>query len=430
MTGGQGEPSGVDHTAPVWFGGDTPRQSAPPGLGAAGGSTVSGGAPGGAPSHGRGRGGLVLLVVAVLVLALTGLGTYAVTQATGDDTSPPTAATSEGEPSATSEADPAPVQQGDAEDPDWTATAEAVSPSVVAITVRGQGGAAQGSGVIYDDEGLILTNNHVVESGENGRITVTLADGRTYDATIVGRDPATDLAVVGIDNPPEDLNPIEFGDSEALEVGQPVMAIGNPLGLAGTVTTGIVSAVDRPVSTGARQSGPGDSQLVVTNAIQTSAAINPGNSGGALVTGGGLLVGINSSIATLGATQGSPEGNIGIGFAIPVNMARMIADQLIATGKADHSFLGIVPEPGTAQVGEAVRAGAQVGSVVEGSPAATAGLRTGDLIIAIDGEPVRSAISLVAHIRERPIDNEVALTVIRDGQRQELSATLAARPSD
>src|SRR5665647_2127946 len=240
-----------------------------------------------------------LVTVAVLAAILTSTGTYAVTRVDGT-----TAPTAQAGSSATTSA--APVVQADASAPNWSVTAAAVSPSVVAISVTSGQSGGQGSGVIFDTQGHILTNNHVVAAGgQNSQITVTLNDKRTYDATVVGTDPTTDLAVVKLTNAPSDLKAIALGDANALTVGEPVMAVGNPLGLAGTVTTGIVSALNRPVTTSDQQQGDPTQQQsaadpVVTNAIQTSAAINPGNSGGALVNASGQLVGINSAIASLG----------------------------------------------------------------------------------------------------------------------------------
>ena len=342
---------------------------------------------------------------------------------------------------------PAPVIQASNNNPDWTATAKAVSPSVVSITVTSQQAQGQGSGVIIDAKGHILTNNHVATgAGTGATITVSLSDARTYDATIVGTDPTTDLAVLSITNPPSDLTPISIGSSDALAVGQPVMAVGNPLGLAGTVTTGIVSALNRPVTTAASESSPsqgsqgqngqgqnGQSQDqsndVVTNAIQTSAAINPGNSGGALVTASGQLVGINSSIASLGASSsGAQSGSIGIGFAIPVKEAKSIADQLIATGSAKHAYLGVSAKDTTVTANGSKRAGALIDSLSAGTPAAAAGFKKGDAVIAIDGNSIESSKSLVATIHEYSVGEKVTVTVIRGGAKQDLQVTLAARP--
>ena len=341
--------------------------------------------------------------------------------------------------------DNGPVVQADAANPNWTATAAAVAPSVVAITVTTGQGVAQGSGVIIDAKGHVITNNHVVTGAGSGtNITVTLNDGRSYKAKVAGTDPSTDLAVITIAGAPDDLKPIAIGDSEALKVGDPVMAVGNPLGLAGTVTTGIVSALNRPVTTQAEDDSSGsdpfgggnpfsqgrqgsESNAVVTNAIQTSAAINPGNSGGALVNASGQLVGINSSIASLGS--GGQSGSIGIGFAIPVNEAKNIASQLIDKGTAQHAFLGVTSRDGTASDGTSQRAGAQIVEVSSGTPAAEAGLKSGDVVVKVDGDPVGSSESLVASIRERSVGDKVSLTILRDGKQQNLTATLAAKPA-
>jgi putative serine protease PepD len=369
--------------------------------------------------------------VAALTAALASGGTYAATQLGSQETQTPTASSSSSLGRGT---ETAPVSQSNPQSPNWTATAAAVSPSVVAIKTD----SGEGSGVVIDDSGHVLTNNHVVAGAE--KLTVTLSDGRTFKARIQGTDPSTDLAVVTIEGAPDDLEPISIGDSDALKVGDPVMAVGNPLGLAGTVTTGIVSALNRPVTTSAaeqqqpqspfgnNQPQQSSSEPVVTNAIQTSAAINPGNSGGALVDAGGRLVGINSSIASLGSSGGT-SGNIGIGFAIPVKEAASIAEQLIEDGTAEHAYLGVTPVDGSASDGNATRAGAQVRTVGGGTPAAKAGLQQGDVITQVNGEPVDSAESLVAHIREHSVGDTVKLTVLRDDKSQEISATLAAVPA-
>jgi putative serine protease PepD len=312
---------------------------------------------------------------------------------------------------------------------------------VVAIKVTSGQGGGQGSGVIFDTKGHILTNNHVVAAGGAGsKLSVTLNDKRTYDATIVGTDPSTDLAVIKLTNAPDDLRAIALGDANAIKVGDQVMAVGNPLGLAGTVTTGIVSALNRPVTTSDQQQQQGDptqqqpqtsGEPVVTNAIQTSAAINPGNSGGALVNSGGQLIGINSAIASLGSSSGSSSqsGNIGIGFAIPVNEARSIADQLISSGKATHPYLGVASKDGVVAFGAAKRAAAVLTNVVSGTPADKAGLQANDAIIAVDGDSIDGSLSLVAQVRERAVGDKVTITVLRDGQSKDISVTLVAKPS-
>jgi len=372
--------------------------------------------------------------VALLAAVLASGGTYAATQLGGQGTATATTPAASTTTSSNQNSSPT-VVQGNAAAPDWGAVAAAVTPSVVSIDVTTQQGSGAGSGVVFDDSGHILTNNHVVEGASgNGSLTVTLNDGRTFSATVVGTDPSTDLAVIKLTNAPKDLTPITLGDSETLKVGDPAMAVGNPLGLSGTVTTGIISALNRPVSTGTSSESPlGQQQStgdeVVTNAIQTSAAINPGNSGGALVNGKGELIGINSSIASLGQSQGSQSGNIGIGFAIPVKEAKSIADQLIKTGKAEHAFLGVSTRDTVVADGSAKRAGAQVASVSSGTPAANAGIKNGDVIIAVDGQRVDSATALVAQIREMTAGDKTSLTIIRDGSRQDVSVTLAVKPA-
>jgi putative serine protease PepD len=370
--------------------------------------------------------------VALLAAVLASGGTYAATQLAGQGTGTTPAATATTSPNQNSSPT---VVQGNASAPDWTAVAAAVSPSVVSIDVTTQQGSGAGSGVVFDKSGHILTNNHVVgDATGNGAITVTLSDGRTYGATIVGTDASTDLAVIKLTNGPKDLTPITLGDSESLKVGDPAMAVGNPLGLSGTVTTGIISALNRAVSTGTASESPRGQQQasgneVVTNAIQTSAAINPGNSGGALVNSKGELIGINSSIASLGQSQGSQSGNIGIGFAIPVKEAKSIADQLIRSGKAEHAFLGVSTRDTVVTDGSAKRAGAQVVSVSSGTPAANAGLKNGDVVIAVDGQRVDSATALVAQIREMTAGDKTKLTIIRGGSRQDVEVTLAVKPA-
>ncbi|HEU4331551.1 MAG TPA: trypsin-like peptidase domain-containing protein [Lapillicoccus sp.] len=392
-------------------------------------------APKAKPNRGLGQ----MTAVAILAAALASGGTYAATRYASPAPSSSPAATTQSNGSTSPQ-----VIQGNAAAPDWTATAKAVAPSVVSISVQSGQAEGQGSGVIIDNKGHIITNNHVATgAGSNATINVTLNDGRTYDAKIVGTDPSTDLAVLMLNNPPSDLVPMSIGDSSQLVVGQPVMAIGNPLGLSGTVTTGIVSALNRPVTTQAAEGNQGQqgqgqlpglqqqqgtSDTVVTNAIQTSAAINPGNSGGALVTADGKLIGINSSIASLGSSGGGQSGNIGIGFAIPVNEAKSIADQLIATGTAQHAYIGVSAGDTTVTDGSSKRQAALIQSVSDGTPAAQAGLKAQDAVIAIDGKPIDSSEALVANIHEHKVGDTVTITVIRGSQKQDIQVTLAARP--
>ncbi|WP_392544352.1 trypsin-like peptidase domain-containing protein [Oryzobacter telluris] len=431
-----GQPAGGAPTAPIPqppYGAQPPYSPtghvpAPP-QGPFGPSGPTG--PQGSPSPRSGRRRTAeLTAVAVLAALLSSGGTVAAVRLFPETTSTPST-TSSSTPLGRG-TDTAPVVQADASAPNWTATAAAVTPSVVSITATSQQGGAQGSGVIIDAKGHVLTNNHVVSGAQ--KLTVTLSDGRTFDAEVRGTDPSTDLAVITISGAPSDLEPVAIGDSDALKVGDPVMAVGNPLGLSGTVTTGIVSALNRPVRTEGESSSQdpfqqSQTEPVVTNAIQTSAAINPGNSGGALVNAAGQLVGINSSIASLGSSSSGQSGNIGIGFAIPVSEATTIARQLIDSGTATHAYLGVTPKDGSASDGSGSMAGAEVTSVGDGTPAAQAGLKVGDVITAVDGERVESADSLVGHIRERSAGAQVKLTVLRDGKSTQVTATLVAKPS-
>ena len=323
------------------------------------------------------------------------------------------------------------VVQGSSSAPDWTATASAISNSVVSITVTTGNGGGEGSGVVVDSNGDIVTNNHVVsDAASGGQLTVSMGN-KTYDAKVVGSDPSTDLAVIRVTNPPESMKPMRFANSSKLTVGAPVMAVGNPLGLSGSVTTGIISALNRPVTTMSRDdsddvlgSYDSSSGVVVTNAIQTSAAINPGNSGGALVNANGELVGINSSIASLPSADRSQSGNIGIGFAIPSNLAKSVADQIIRTGKVTHAFLGIsVRDAAAVKAGVKVR-GAGIATVIPSSAADKAGLRRGDVITRIDDTDIASGESLVGLIRSFKAGQKAKISYIRGSQEGTVDVTM------
>lgn len=378
------------------------------------------------PRRGKGiRAGTVALVT-LLAAGVGGLSGWAVSSQTGATPAAIASASASSAPSATVTK----VAQANASNPDWTATAKAVSDSVVSITVRTSQGTGAGSGVVLDAKGDIVTNNHVVSAGGGGgTISVGLGD-KSYQASVVGTDASTDLAVIRLKQIPKELTQIDFADSDKLAVGAPVMAIGNPLGLSGSVTTGIISALNRPVTTSSSEQSSGSSDgVVVTSAIQTSAPINPGNSGGALVNAEGQLIGINSSIASLSSSSsGSQSGSIGIGFAIPANQVRNITDQLIATGSARHAYLGITSEDGTATVNGVTTSGAEVASVQAGSPAAGADLREGDVIIAMDSTNVISGESLVGLVRARKVSEQITLTLVRGGSQQQVKVTLAAAP--
>ncbi|ANC31273.1 S1C family serine protease [Isoptericola dokdonensis] len=336
-----------------------------------------------------------------------------------DDDAPASSLAEVGAPEQT---EAAPVASSTDQNPDWQAVTAAVAPSVVAIQVSSQAGGSEGSGVIIDDAGHVVTNNHVVAGAADGSVQVTLSDGRLFEATIVGTDPTTDLAVVQLVDAPDDLQPATVGDSDAVQVGDSVLAVGNPLGLANTATTGIVSALDRPVAA----SGEDGSDVVVTNAIQIDAAVNPGNSGGPLFDAQGRVIGITSSIATMSDGSGQ-SGSIGLGFAIPANLATTVSQQLIEDGTAEHAFLGVTLGDASATADGVTRRGAEVGEVTAGSPAADAGLQAGDVVVAIDDDPVNGAESLTAYVRERTAGEQATVTYVRDGQTQTVDVTFAVR---
>ncbi|WP_220458035.1 MULTISPECIES: S1C family serine protease [unclassified Actinotalea] len=312
--------------------------------------------------------------------------------------------------------------------PDWVAVAEEVEPTVVAIDVRTASGGGAGSGVMLGEPGRVVTNHHVVAGAVDGGVVVTLHDGRMYQAEIVGTDEATDLAVLRLVHPPDDLRVAELADSDAVRVGQPVAAIGNPLGLSNTLTTGTVSALDRPTTTVQQAQSPGEQAVAsTTNAIQVDAPVNPGNSGGPLFDAQGRVIGINSSIASLPTDSGGQAGSIGLGFAIPSDVVDLVTSQLDEDGVAEHAYLGVALDDTVVAVDDARRAGAEVLTVEPGSPADQAGLRPGDVVIAIDGDHVSGAESLIGFIRQHAAGDDVALTVVRDGTPTDVDVTLAVR---
>ncbi|NRQ39149.1 PDZ domain-containing protein [Nonomuraea sp. NN258] len=295
--------------------------------------------------------------------------------------------------------------------------AQKVQPSVVMI----QGRTGEGSGVVLSEDGLILTNNHVVVgAGQGGQMTVKFSDGKTARATIVGTDPATDLAVIRAEDV-SGLTKAALGDSDQLKVGDEVLALGSPLGLDGSVTKGIVSALDRTLTVGGEQrqlppglgqQGESEQPTTIGGAIQTDAAINPGNSGGALVNAAGELVGINTAIAAQAQAGG-------VGFAIPINTAKHVSEQLIKNGKVSHAFLGVSVTDATGDV-----AGALIGQITPGSPAEKAGLRQGDLITKMGDKPVDGGDTVVGQVRGFKPGQQVKITYMRDGQTSETTVTL------
>lgn len=303
-------------------------------------------------------------------------------------------------------------------DGDWSSVAAVAGQSVVSVQSKLEQGTSQGSGVVWDDQGHIVTNHHVIDGASE--ITV-LVGNRGYTATLVGSDAATDLAVLEVAELPSEAAPIQRGEMSQVDIGDPVMAIGSPLGLDGSYTTGIVSALDRPVTTGNERDQP-----VVTNAIQTSAPLNPGNSGGALVNDRGELIGINSSIATVGGTR---SGSIGIGFAIPGDLVEQVTTSLIENGKVEHAWLGLTATDGQQPVGDgSVQIGAEIASIDERGPSARAGLQAGDLITRVDDTTIAGSTQLVGEVRTYMVGDTVEVEVLRDGNPMTVNVTLEKSP--
>jgi len=288
-----------------------------------------------------------------------------------------------------------------------------VLPSVVSIATRSSDGGGTGSGFIIDSSGYILTNNHVIASvaESGGTLRVRLSNGDVYNASVVGRDASYDLAVLKISG--SNFPALQFGDSDKVAVGDAVIAIGSPLGLSGTVTLGIISAKDRPVTAG----GLAEENSFI-NALQTDAAINPGNSGGPLVDSTGAVIGVNSAIASLGSS--SQAGSIGLGFAIPINQARTTADQLIKTGKATYPVIGVSLDMNFTGLGALIAKSKT--SMLPGGPAESAGLKPGDIVIEFENREINTAEELIVAVRAKAVGDRVTLVYIRGGK--EFSATL------
>ena len=297
--------------------------------------------------------------------------------------------------------------------------AQRVLPSVVSIDAQSADGGATGSGFVIDSSGYILTNNHVIAASvaSGGSITVQLNNGSSYPAKVIGRDSAYDLAVLKITG--ASLKALQFGDSDKVAVGDSVIAIGSPLGLTGTVTLGIISAKDRAVTAGESNT---DNSFI--NALQTDAAINPGNSGGPLVDATGAVIGVNSAIASLGATAGSQPGSIGLGFAIPINQARKTADQLIKNGKATYPVIGVSVDMNFSGNGALIAKNAQ--AITPGGPAAKAGLKSGDIITYFDGRAITSPEELIVAVRAHSVGDTVVVTYKRGTTTATATLTLTA----
>ncbi|MEU3045003.1 MULTISPECIES: trypsin-like peptidase domain-containing protein [unclassified Streptomyces] len=411
-------PTGAPHQA---GGADwPPPPSGLPSHGGGGGGPVWG-APAAAPAPRRRPGGLV---AAVLVAALVaggvggGIGYWAAERSDGGSTTVSAAAPR------SLEREPGSV----------AAVAGKALPSVVTIEAAAGGGpggeAGTGTGFVYDKQGHILTNNHVVESAaDGGTLSATFSDGKTYDAEVVGRAQGYDVAVLKLKNAPAGLVPLPLGDSDKVAVGDSTIAIGAPFGLSNTVTTGIISAKNRPVASGDGSSGKNS----YMSALQTDASINPGNSGGPLLDSGGAVIGINSAIQSAGNGFGqSQAGSIGLGFAIPINQATTVAQQLIRTGTPVYPVIGAtVDMSGQGDGARIAQEGAGgTAPVTPDGPAAEAGLRPGDVITGFDGEPVDSGPTLISEIWTHKPGDRVTLTYERDGKELTAELTLGERKGD
>ena len=390
------------------FGFGTPGAGTPNGQGPQG-SPQQPGQPN-KPGASKTVNGIVTAVVAALVAAALclGLGYAAITNGW---VTVPTSSSLSNVTSNKSGSGSATAKTGEA--PDWQTVASGVSGSVVSIQTAMANGTAKGSGAIIDTEGHIITNNHVISGAQ--QIQVTLANGNIYSAQLVGTDTTTDLAVIKLDNPPSGLKAVEFADSDKLAVGENVMAIGNPLGYDDTATTGIVSALNNEI---------------VTNAVQIDAAINPGNSGGPTFNAAGQVIGINSSIAST-ATSSDSAGSIGIGFAIPSNLVKRVADEIIKDGSVKHVALGVVIKSDTVEADGVTRGGATItkssatgSAVVSGGPADKAGLKEGDTIVAFNGNAVNNNYSLLGFVRAAALGDKATLTIVRDGKTMDVDVTL------
>ncbi len=311
------------------------------------------------------------------------------------------------------------------------AIAKRVVPSIVNIDIRTapertpfsttEGGEGTGSGVIYSQDGYIITNNHVVADAQD--ITVTLASGEELKGKKIGADPDNDIAVVKVEK--AGLPVLGVGDSDNLVVGQLCVAVGSPFGFEQTVTTGIVSALNRSLSAGSQEGGQ---PTVLTNLIQTDAAINPGNSGGALCDGNSKLIGINAVIAT------ASGGSAGVGFAIPINTAKKVADDIISGKPISHPFIGVLGQSVTESVATRydlpVSRGAYVTRLVPGGPADKAGIKTGDIIVSIDGQPVKSMDDVVGEVRKGSVGDKLSVTYYSGGNKKTIELTLEEKPSN
>jgi putative serine protease PepD len=385
----------------------------------------------------RGRGTLIAAAtVAAALIAGVGGGYWASSHASSTTGASPSSSTQLNSPTVSANLTPAPA--GSVEQ-----VAATILPSVVSVLSTSSSSAGEGSGVILTADGLILTNNHVIDGATS--LEVQFNDGSTATATVVGADSTDDLAVIkaqGVSG----LTPAAIGTSADVQVGQAVVAVGSPLGLSATVTSGIVSALNRPVATSdaqqqdpqqqqqfpgrgqsqGRTQTPAATQATVINAIQTDAAINPGNSGGPLVDMNGKVIGINSAIASLSSGNSGEAGSIGVGFAIPIDQAKRIADEIIQTGKATHAVLGASVGDSTLDGNSLLTNGATISAITAGGGAEKAGLQVGDVITKVGDQKVESSDALVAAIRSAPPNTAVDITYTRGSASNTVSVTLGS----
>ena len=363
------------------------------------------------PKSGPGAGKIVALLAGAGVVALmAGTVGGAVGYVVARETLPQTAASSAGLLPGSPSAVPGSIAD----------IAARVQPAVVQLNVTDSAGGGTGSGFVISEDGYIVTNNHVAGvAADGGSIEVSFSDGSTATGTLIGANAGYDLAVVKVDK--TNLPTVPLGSSDGLKVGDAVIAVGSPLGLAGTVTSGIVSALNRPVTAGGESGASGETAFI--DAIQTDAAINPGNSGGPLLNGDGAVIGVNSAIASLGASAGSQAGSIGLGFAIPIDTAKRVVNEIIKTGSSSTPIIGVSLD--TEYTGD----GARIGEVTAGGGAEQAGLAAGDVIVAIDGDPIADSTDLVVSVRAKAPGDTVTVTVERGGQSVDLPVTLGSTTS-
>ncbi|MEU8386266.1 trypsin-like peptidase domain-containing protein, partial [Streptosporangium sp. NPDC048865] len=356
---------------------------------------------------------ILALMIALLASTLGSVGTYLLTKPAGTGRDP--SFSLGGAPTGSSARPPESV----------AGVASKVLPSVVSLAVEGGASSSTGSGFLIKG-GYVVTNNHVVANAQpSGQIQIQFNNRKSTSAIVVGTDPESDLAVV---KPAETFGApeITLGNSDNVVVGDPVIAIGSPLGLTGTVTSGIVSSLNRPVQAGEENS----SEATWLSAVQTDAAINPGNSGGPLVNVNGEVIGVNSAIATLGRSVGGQSGSIGLGFAIPVNHARRVAQELITTGKAKKSRIGVAIDPTYQGVGVRIATESRQGTqpVEPNGPAAQAGLKPGDVILEVEGVVLQDGNELIAMIRNRAPGEKLSIKYQRGGQENTAMVTVGAAP--